>query len=240
MKRLASRGFGFVVALGVLVALVGGLVSSSGVSAQAPTVSVGSLSTSVGLEGTVDLEALDVGPPGLGAWTIDITYDPTVAAVADCTAEHGGICNPAYAEDKVRVVGTDVFGLEGDLVLATMAFACKSVGASELALTLSVLADATLGDPQTIDAAVANGSVTCTDEVKATPTPKPTETPAKLAGDADCDGTISAVDATLVLQFEAFLIDSVPCPDAADVNGDGAIDAIDAVLILQRSAGLLG
>ena len=58
-------------------------------------------------------------------------------------------------------------------------------------------------------------------------------------GDADCDGTIDAVDATLVLQRTAALIPTLPCASLADADGNGAIDSRDAVLILQLVAGLL-
>ncbi len=58
-------------------------------------------------------------------------------------------------------------------------------------------------------------------------------------GDVDGDGTVSSIDAALVLQYGAGLLGSLPCQSSADVNGDGHIDAIDAVLILQFSAGLL-
>ena len=52
-------------------------------------------------------------------------------------------------------------------------------------------------------------------------------------GDANCDGEVTSIDALLVLQFHAALIDSLPCQDVADVNGDGEIDSRDAMLILQ-------
>jgi len=70
--------------------------------------------------------------------------------------------------------------------------------------------------------------------------PPPTPTPPALAGDANCDGSINAIDAALILQLTASLLDTLPCPANADVNGDGRADAVDAALILQFTAGLIG
>ena len=44
----------------------------------------------------VSVQALDVGPPGLGTWVIDIVYDPGIVSVEQCTALHGGVCNPNF------------------------------------------------------------------------------------------------------------------------------------------------
>lgn len=58
------------------------------------------------------------------------------------------------------------------------------------------------------------------------------------SGDANCDGATNSIDATLLLQHIAGLLDAIPCEDEADVNG-GGIDSTDAALILQLEAGLL-
>ena len=60
-----------------------------------------------------------------------------------------------------------------------------------------------------------------------------------LPGDANCSGVVDSIDALLVLQLIADLIDTVTCSADADTNGNGTIDAIDATLILQLTAGLL-
>ncbi|MCI0778164.1 MAG: dockerin type I repeat-containing protein, partial [Chloroflexi bacterium] len=60
-----------------------------------------------------------------------------------------------------------------------------------------------------------------------------------LVGDANCDGTVNALDAALILQFSAGLLNSLPCPMGADANADGTVNALDAALVLQFSAGLL-
>ena len=58
-------------------------------------------------------------------------------------------------------------------------------------------------------------------------------------GDANCDASVSSIDAALVLQFVAGLLSALGCEDAADANADGNVDSIDAALILQFGAGLL-
>ena len=72
-----------------------------------------------------------------------------------------------------------------------------------------------------------------------TPTPTRTATPARPLGDASCDGAVNSIDAALVLQFVADLLEAFSCEADADVNEDGRVDAIDAALILQFDAGLL-
>lgn len=60
-----------------------------------------------------------------------------------------------------------------------------------------------------------------------------------LLGDVNCNGTVDAIDAALVLQVGAGLFNALPCPQNADVNNDGHVNSIDAALILQYAAGLL-
>ena len=59
------------------------------------------------------------------------------------------------------------------------------------------------------------------------------------AGDVNCSVTVNSIDASLVLQFTAGLLTTLPCSRSADVNLDGVSNTIDAALILQFDAGLL-
>jgi len=50
---------------------------------------------------------------------------------------------------------------------------------------------------------------------------------------------VNSLDAALVLQVSAALLEGAPCGPASDANRDGSVDALDAALILQFDAGLL-
>ncbi len=57
-------------------------------------------------------------------------------------------------------------------------------------------------------------------------------------GDANCDGNVDSVDAAVILQASAGLIDATPCPDVADVNFDYEVNSLDAAIVLQMVAAL--
>jgi uncharacterized protein YkwD len=69
--------------------------------------------------------------------------------------------------------------------------------------------------------------------------PPPASLPDKT-GDVNCNGDTTSLDAALVLQFDAALLDALPCEIDADMNGDGSTTSVDAAIILQLTAGLLG
>lgn len=71
-----------------------------------------------------------------------------------------------------------------------------------------------------------------------TPVVTPTASPAAVAGDANCDGRVTNLDAALILQRVAGLIGKLPCAARADANGDGQTNAVDALLVLQITAAL--
>jgi hypothetical protein len=51
--------------------------------------------------------------------------------------------------------------------------------------------------------------------------------------------TASSLDAVLILQYAAGLVQSLPCLYLADVNVDGAVTATDAFLVLEYTAGII-
>lgn len=104
-------------------------------------------------------------------------------------------------------------------------------------------ATATLATPTGVPPTATPTGVPATNTPTRTRTPVPptATTPAKACGDANDDGEVNSVDASLILQLVAGLIDALPNPDARpDVNGDGAVTSVDAVLILQLNGGLIG
>jgi hypothetical protein len=115
-----------------------------------------------------------------------------------------------------------------------------------------------LGDPGTdniFGAGRLNTLATVDDVGCIEVTPTPTDTPTTVApsptatrtstpddtvfGDANCDGEVDAIDAALILQYLAGLIDGLPCTTNADANDDGTTNAVDAALVLQYVAGLI-
>jgi len=166
MKRLR---IGMLGAAALAVALIGGLLIAGTAAAQGgATLSVSDGSAATGEQGTVVLDAGSIGDPGLGAWTVDITFDDSVISAVDCSAEQGGVCNEAFAANMVRITGASAGGLEGDTTLGGVTFECGSAeGSSPLTLTLNVFADATIGDPQDISPTIMNGTFDCADAAPA-------------------------------------------------------------------------
>lgn len=181
MKGVKSMKLGLLATAAVL-ALVGGLMVAQ-VSAQEPSLTLGDGDAAPGEDATVELVA-NV-PDGLGAWTMDISYDPDVVSIDPddgCEADSGSVCNPAFddpdtAADEsgftVRVTGASATGLDEESVLAALTFTCADEEAdTDLTIAISVFADATIGDPQDIsgDTTVSDGSISCA-EVEAAATP---------------------------------------------------------------------
>lgn len=149
---------------------IGGLLVASQVFAASGTVEISSGSAAVGEKGLADLNALDVTSPGLGAWTIDINYDPDVVTATACSAAQGGVCNAEFADDQVRITGAVAEGLEGDSFLGTITFACgDAAGESPLDVSIFTFSDGTLGGPLPIDETIVDGTFTCGAAATATP-----------------------------------------------------------------------
>lgn len=122
---------------------------------------IGSYEAVVGDEVTVLLQAVDIPPPGLGVWAVDVIYDSAIVHATACTSEQDGVCSPAFSDDTVRVTGAVVSeGLTGTFPLATFSFGCDAVGTSELEVVEVLF---TTAEPQLEieDLSLDNGSITC-------------------------------------------------------------------------------
>jgi len=197
------------------------------------TAGIGSGVVAPGHNATVPLEALDVPSPGLGAFTIDIAYDPTVVSPLSYVADPGALfdsltCNLGFEQDGsnpdvVRCGGFRASaGATGDLSLADITFGGIGASGSESPLALNVveLAD-TLG--QAIPITTEYGTITV-----------------GALGDANGDGHASMVDAMLIAQCVVGLIDCGEInEEMADVNCDGRASMVDAMLIAQKVVGLI-
>lgn len=230
MNKQKGLGLGIRVGVVLTLALAAGLLAASQASAQGATVSMARMTINVGGTTTVDLKAQGVGGLGLAAWIVDVSYDASIIEPVSCSAHSGAYCNPDFASNSVRTNGATLAGLTGNFTLAGVRFRCLHAGTSVLAIYVKEFADATTGHPEPITTKVLHGAVGC---VAAGPGPSST------LGDVNCDGRVNSVDAALVLQLTARLINSVPCPQNADVNDDGRITSVDATIILQMEAGLI-
>jgi hypothetical protein len=146
----------------VALAVAAGLLASSQAYGQQETITIDSAMMTPGQEGAVYVDALGIPEPGLGAWTVDISYDTAIATAVACLPENGGVCNPAFDAGVIRVTGASAMGVVGDNSLVAITFRCDAEGTTALSLDVPLLVDATIGAPQPINAIVQGGTLTCT------------------------------------------------------------------------------
>jgi hypothetical protein len=125
-------------------------------------------------------------------------------------------------ETSLRCVGVSAGG-----AVVTLPLTCSDYGDGNIGLIATfALGEAALPAPASIDAEVhcyrgGGGG------------------PESGVGDANCDGWTNSIDAALVLQLNAGLIDSLPCYEYADTDSDGEATSLDAAVILQIEAGYI-
>jgi hypothetical protein len=177
----------------------------------------------------ISIEALGVPEPGLGAFTIDATYNPSTLTPLECSVDPAfdiGVCSPDYGPNTVRAAGLQpVCGLTGDVPLVTMPFEpADTVCPDDLTVSVETLADCEEG-----------GDIPVIVDDK------------WWVGDADRNFDKDAVDALFILQYVVGLRDgSDQCPappgaihlPSADADCDGDVDAVDALFVLQHVVGL--
>lgn len=158
-----------------------------GVASAANSVSAGSATVVPDGSGSVDVTA-SAPAAGLGAWEIDIVYDPAVITVDSCDEGSVGLnlCSvDLVADNTVRVVGADAGGADGDLTLATINFTAvgEDGDCGDLSVTVNQFADTESQEtnPSASDGEVCIEAPTPTPEPTAAPTEAPTATPAPSA-----------------------------------------------------------
>jgi plastocyanin len=166
----------------VALALIAGLLASGSATADGPAARWGSRgselrATQANLAAAADSVYIDpasttVAPGGdvtvslmasadtvaIGAWTVDIAFDPAVLDAISCVAHPAGICNAEFNVMTVRSVGATALGLSGVVQLAQITF--HGVGAGGDCSALDLTAD-TLVDPEgnNIVMALSGGNV---------------------------------------------------------------------------------
>lgn len=184
------------------------------------------------------VEMENVPPPGVGAVTFEVLYDPTIVDPSACVPDPNhsfisALCNMNFENDgvnpdSVRVTLLSTGGVAGDERLAEITFDAIGAPGSVTPLDVAVSAfSAPSGVPiavTDIDDAITIGQVS-TD-----------------LGDVNCDNAVDSIDAMFILQYDVgILTASNQCPppagtlyvDNCDVSGDNVCDSVDALFILQ-------
>lgn len=204
-------------------------------------------------------------PDGLGAYEVALTWNPNVlqfkCSVApscsdgftngpllgstgraptclppDRDVDDDGTNDPGYVKAGCLTFGAEPPGPTADGLLATLRFSTPCAGSTIITFDRVALSDPLAEDKPEIPGDdlqynISGGNATVTG---GEPCPA-----GGLVGDANCNGTVNAIDAAIILQFDAALLGSLACPVEADVNSSGEANALDALLVLQYDAGLL-
>lgn len=191
--------------------------------------------------GTLDEEAI-TGPAlvGSGALLLDQGVD-AVTVIANIVAELEDEANESGADfETFPVLGFDgALGFEETLSFPEFSVFFQFTGVIFGSDRLIGLVAFLRYDDVNVRAEVVIAANALRDRMKGVLTGKITDFPAPLPPDVNCNGSLDSIDASLVLQLSAALVDSLPCDALADANQDGRTNAIDASLILQYSAGLI-
>ncbi|RME85556.1 MAG: hypothetical protein D6775_02500 [Caldilineae bacterium] len=208
-----------------------------------PLVSVSGGTVDPGDSITVTIDMANVIPPGVGAATIDLAYDPAILQPTACNADPDTLfdfsnCNIAFDNDgvnpdSVRLSLISATGVDGNRDLATVTFQAVGLPNTFSPLDITVLSFA---DPGGSPIAVGDGD----NVVNLSPV-------VNQPGDVNCDTRVDPIDALFVLQYEVGLRSAgnqcPPAPDTlylpnCDVNGDAACDSVDALFIVQCDLGI--
>jgi hypothetical protein len=173
---MSIRRFLMLGLLGALATLAAVAWLSRAASAQELVLTVSVPRVPVGEEQGVSIEVGGLGERGLGAWTLDLTYDPELLEPTSCNVGGLMVCNLDYAENTIRIAGASIetFPPEGNFSIASgIFFDCLEPGDAELKLIPRIFVDQTLGDPQPIDVPEQRASFVCAEAAEPEPTGLP-------------------------------------------------------------------
>ena len=135
---------------------------------QAFTISIGSSTTEVGSQTSVDLSISGISADPVGAWTIDVTYADDVISPVECQPLKNSVCDLSHRPSTVRATGASAKGLSRDTVLAVFTFKCIEEGTSPLSVSVGLYDDGSV----TYDVSTEDGTLTCEDASEPTKTPE--------------------------------------------------------------------
>ncbi|MCI0777166.1 MAG: dockerin type I repeat-containing protein [Chloroflexi bacterium] len=145
-----------------------------------------------------------------------------------------GEATPSGQCDSAATVGSELsvsltcsFAEQSEFVgnLFSITLTCDEFAEAVLDVDSGILTGV---DPDLDPPTIINSTISCFGPVPERPP----------LGDADCSFNVNSIDAALILQFEANLLEGLDCWFVADVNFDDTIDSRDALIILQSDAGL--
>ena len=124
----------------------------------------------------------------------------------------------------IAVLPEGAFSANGTVFSVSFHVSEEAEIGSQIPLSLEILEFYKLADnvPEQIDFAVVNGAVTVN----------------TLLGDVNMDGTLTSIDALLILRHVIGLI-TLDNIEAADVSGDGTVNSLDALIVLRTVLGLI-
>jgi hypothetical protein len=207
----------------VLAACGIALLGSSGAGAGNITVTGEDVTTAPG--GAVAFTVSGHSPQAIGAFGIEVTFDPDLLSPFSCQVNNA-LCNTEADPGRLRLSSASVLGFTGDITVATIVFKATGPAGTVAPVDIEVTAlSDTIGLSLMGEATVTDGSVTIQDT---RPTPP---------GDANCDAGVDAADSLAIIGDLAGTSHAA-CLAAADVNCDGRVDANDALTILRFIGGL--
>ena len=189
-----------------------------------------------GVPFTMPITMNNFSAPGIGALTLDVSFDPAVITPTGCGRDPDSlfdtvVCNKQYATGVVRLTFLSINGVSGSHPLANLKFTGNGAAGATTPVTVTI---ATLTAPDGSGmpfVTTRNGSVTL----------------GVRPGDVNCDDQVNSIDAMFILRYDVGKINaSNHCPPppgylyqpACDVNGDAQCNSVDALFIMQCEVGI--